>query len=198
MGFSRQEYWSGVPLPSLLPYHSLIQIYTCGFMWFHVLSMLKYDCPLTLTHEVISNSYWLPTLCQVHSKYVKYILILILLVTLQGMHSYLYLIIEKTHSEVTILVLYCYVTNYCKLLVVFCTGGSWGRITSEPIQVVGRTQFLMLVGLRSLLPCSLLSGGLSQFSEAISISWLVVLPSSEPEIACQIFLRFSVSLSSVF
>ena len=79
------------------------------------------------------------------------------------MHSYLYLIIEKTHSEVTILVLYCYVTNYCKLLVVFCTGGSCGRITSEPIQVVGRTQFLILVGLRSLLPFSLLSGGLSQF-----------------------------------
>lgn len=150
--------------------------------------------------EVISNSYWFSILCQVRSRYVKYILILILLVTLQGMHSYLYLIIEKTNSEVLyfILVLYCCVTNYCKLLVVFCTGGSWGRITSEPIQVVGRTQFLMLVGLRSLLPCSLLSGGLSQFSEAISISWLVVLPSSKPEIACQIFLRFSVSLSSVF
>lgn len=157
---------------------------------------VKYDCPLTLTYEIISNSYWLPILCQVHSRYVKYILVLILLVTLEGMYSYLYLIIEKTNSEVTILVLYCYVTNYCKLVVVFCTGGSCGRITSEPIQVVGRTPFLMVVGLRSLLPCSLLSGRLSQFSEAISISWLVVLPSSQPEIACQVFLRFSVSLSS--
>ena len=78
------------------------------------------------------------------------------------MRGYLYLIIEKTNSEgVTILVLYCCVTSYCKLVVVFCTGGSWERITSELIQVVGRTQFLVVIRLRSLLPCSMLPGGLS-------------------------------------
>lgn len=79
-------------------------------------------------------------------RYVKYILILILLVTLQGMHSYLYLIIEKTNSEVLyfILVLYCCVTNYCKLLVVFCTGGSLGESLLSPFRLLVELSFSCL------------------------------------------------------
>lgn len=39
-------------------------------------------------------------------------------------------------------------------------------------------------------------GGLSQLGEAISISWLVLLPSSKPEIACQVLLMFPGSLTA--
>ena len=37
MGFSRQEYWSGVPLPSLLFYPQQYKKITCVFMAFFVL-----------------------------------------------------------------------------------------------------------------------------------------------------------------
>ena len=51
MGFSRQEYWSGVPLPSLLGYHSVFQflhLFYVPFLDFSFLlsTDLVYTCSL--------------------------------------------------------------------------------------------------------------------------------------------------------
>ena len=56
---------------------------------------------------------------------------------------------------------------------VFLSGNSEGESTYKFIQVVGRNQFHVVVGLRSQFPCWLLAGGHSQFLEATHIPWLL-------------------------
>ena len=48
MGFSRQEYWSGVPLPSLICVHKSPHIYTCAICVYA--SSLVYVCMHIHTH----------------------------------------------------------------------------------------------------------------------------------------------------
>ena len=56
MGFSRQEYWSGVPLPSLMPYRSFIVLYSTG-LYFHHQSHPQLGTVFTLALSL--HSFWL-------------------------------------------------------------------------------------------------------------------------------------------
>ena len=59
MGFSKQEYWSGVPLPS--PTESIPYIYTYIYIYMYILVLLSYLTINTACGGLVAQS--CPTLC---------------------------------------------------------------------------------------------------------------------------------------